>query len=96
MRIKTECDTLVAKDGWIACPVCRRNKRLLRITPETQADCLPVFAGTAKRRSSCISTEARALNAGARNEAREGELRFPAFLFFAGSVRPEYCKRPER
>ncbi len=48
MRIKPECDTLVAKDGWIACPVCRRNKRLLRITPETQADCLPVFCRDCK------------------------------------------------
>lgn len=48
MREKNECGTLVAKDGWISCPVCRRNKRLLRITPETQADWLPVFCRDCK------------------------------------------------
>ncbi len=48
MRAKNECGTLVPKDGWITCPVCRRNKRLLRITPDTQADCLPVFCRDCK------------------------------------------------
>lgn len=48
MRVKSEYGTLSIKDGWIACPVCRRNRRLLRITPDTKADCLPVFCRDCK------------------------------------------------
>ena len=48
MRVKSEYGTLSIKDGWITCPVCRRNRRLLRITPDTQADCLPVFCRDCK------------------------------------------------
>lgn len=43
MRVNDKCGKLSVVNGWITCPVCRRNRRLLRITPETQADCLPVF-----------------------------------------------------
>lgn len=39
---------LIVKDGWISCPVCKRNKRLLRITPETEARGLPVFCRDCK------------------------------------------------
>lgn len=48
LRVKSEYGTLSIKDGWITCPVCRRNRRLLRITPDTQADCLPVFCRDCK------------------------------------------------
>ena len=34
---------LTVKDGWVTCPVCRRNRRLIRIEPETVATDLPVF-----------------------------------------------------
>ena len=30
-------------DGWVRCPVCQRNKKLLRITPQTVAKQLPVY-----------------------------------------------------
>lgn len=39
---------LSVKDGWITCPVCRRNRRLIRITDETEAHGLPVFCRDCK------------------------------------------------
>lgn len=39
---------LTVKDGWIACPVCRRNKRLLRIEADTEAHGLPVYCRDCK------------------------------------------------
>ena len=39
---------LIVKDGWVTCPVCLRNKRLLRITPDTEATALPVFCRDCK------------------------------------------------
>lgn len=41
-------DKLTVKDGWIACPNCRRNKRLLRITVDTEARGLPVYCRDCK------------------------------------------------
>ena len=43
------CGTLKVTNGWIACPLCRRNKRLLRIDPETEAKGLPVYCRDCKR-----------------------------------------------
>ena len=49
MQAKREHGTLVpVKDGWISCPVCRRNKRLLRISADTEARGLPVFCRDCK------------------------------------------------
>lgn len=36
------------KDGWLACPTCRRNKRLLKIDSDTRAEALPVFCRDCK------------------------------------------------
>lgn len=33
----------VVRDGWITCPACRRNRRLLRIREDTEAKNLQVF-----------------------------------------------------
>ena len=39
---------LTVKDGWVTCPVCKRNRRLIRIEPETVAIGLPVFCRDCK------------------------------------------------
>ena len=48
MQQRRERDKLTVKDGWIACPNCRRNKRLLRITADTEARGLPVYCRDCK------------------------------------------------
>ncbi len=40
---------MVVKDGWISCPVCHRNRHLLRITDETVAENLPVYCRDCKQ-----------------------------------------------
>lgn len=37
------------EDGWVTCPICHRNHRLLRVTPETTATDLPVYCRTCRR-----------------------------------------------
>lgn len=39
---------LAVKNGWITCPVCGLNHRLLRITDRTEAKALPVFCRTCR------------------------------------------------
>ncbi|MBQ7778374.1 MAG: hypothetical protein IJ396_05645 [Oscillibacter sp.] len=48
MQQRRERDKLTVKDGWIACPNCRRNKRLLRIEADTEARGLPVYCRDCK------------------------------------------------
>lgn len=36
-------------DGWAACPVCRQNRRLLRVDAGTAARGLPVYCRYCKR-----------------------------------------------
>ena len=35
-------------DGWVTCPCCHRNHRLLRVTPETTAHRLPIYCRNCK------------------------------------------------
>lgn len=39
---------LTTKDGWITCPVCHRNHKLLRIDDDTEAIALPVYCRDCK------------------------------------------------
>lgn len=40
---------ITVRDGWITCPGCQKNHRLLRITDETEAKALPVYCRDCKR-----------------------------------------------
>lgn len=48
MQTTVKTDTLAVKNGWISCPNCRRNKRLLRISPETEAHGLQIYCRDCK------------------------------------------------
>lgn len=39
---------LVVKNGWVTCPICKRNRRLLRIYADTEASGLPVYCKDCK------------------------------------------------
>ena len=39
---------LTVRDGWVACPTCRRNRRLLQVKPDTEARNLVVFCRDCK------------------------------------------------
>lgn len=39
---------LIVKDGWLTCPNCRKNKRLLQICPDTKAERLRVYCRDCK------------------------------------------------
>lgn len=49
MRTTEKRDKMLAvRNGWLVCPVCRRNKRLLHVLPETTAENLEVFCRDCK------------------------------------------------
>ena len=48
MNDNRSCGIIKVSDGWVACPICKRNKRLLRVTPDTKAKHLPVFCRDCK------------------------------------------------
>lgn len=51
MQTTSKCGTIEVKNGWLACPVCNRNKKLLRIDRNTEARGLPVFCRDCKHES---------------------------------------------
>lgn len=40
---------VLVRGGWITCPACRRNHRLLRIDERTEATALPVYCTDCKQ-----------------------------------------------
>ena len=46
MQTPKNGDKISTKDGWLTCPICKRNHRLLRITDATRARGLPVYCRT--------------------------------------------------
>ena len=42
-------DKLELRDGWITCPLCKQNHRLLRIHPDTEARNLEVYCRYCKK-----------------------------------------------
>ena len=41
---------LAVEDGYLICPACRRNRKLLPVSPSTEATNLEVWCRTCKRR----------------------------------------------
>ena len=48
MNRNGDCGIIKVTDGWVSCPICRRNKRLLRVTPATRAQHLTVYCRDCK------------------------------------------------
>ena len=47
---QSNCDKLLPTDeGWLACPLCRRNKRLKRILPGEEAERVGLYCKDCKR-----------------------------------------------
>ncbi len=40
---------LPTEDGWLTCPICRRNKRLKRILPGEEAEHIGLYCKDCKR-----------------------------------------------
>ena len=40
---------LTVEDGWLVCPFCKLNRRVMKIDPETVAARLPVYCRSCKR-----------------------------------------------
>lgn len=48
MQNDPRCGKLTVKNGWAVCPVCKRNRRLLKVGPETVARNLTVYCRDCK------------------------------------------------
>lgn len=50
LQSERECGKiLTVKDGWLVCPGCGRNRKVIRVRPETTAQQLQVFCRMCKR-----------------------------------------------
>ena len=43
------CDTIRVENGYLVCPYCGKNRRVLRILPETRAEHLQLYCRTCRR-----------------------------------------------
>lgn len=57
---------LPVKDGWLQCPNCRRNRRLMRVLPTTEGQRIPVYCRDCKHeitidisRGQCFESRSR-------------------------------------
>lgn len=41
--------TIRARDGWLTCPICKQNKKFLRVHADTEARNLEVFCRYCRR-----------------------------------------------
>lgn len=48
LQSQEKCGKLVVRNGWLTCPVCKRNKRLLRVPPDTEARGLRIYCTDCK------------------------------------------------
>ena len=48
MTANAKADKLTVTDGWLQCPVCRRNRRLMRVLPETEGQRILVYCRDCK------------------------------------------------
>ena len=48
MQAAEKHDKLVVKNGWLTCPACRRNRRLMRVAYDTEAHNLRVYCADCK------------------------------------------------
>ena len=48
MQNQQKSAKLTVRNGWVSCPRCGRNHRLLRIEPDTEARGLPVYCRTCR------------------------------------------------
>lgn len=42
-------DKLVVKNGWVTCPICRKNHHWLFVDEDTEAECFPVYCRDCKQ-----------------------------------------------
>ena len=57
---------LVVRDGWLQCPVCRSNRKLMRVLPNTEGQRIPVYCRKCKteitidvREGQCFESRSR-------------------------------------
>lgn len=48
MQVEEKRGKIPVVNGWITCPICKQNTRLLRVLTNTEATALPVFCRTCK------------------------------------------------